>query len=140
MALPDYYVEARKFDGLKEIIGSKHESQIVDFFAEAGHDWVKDDETAWCAAFGNAMLAKTGWAHTGKLNARSFLDLDGAQVLHRNDLREGDIVVLKRGTSAWQGHITFFVKNLPGGKFQGFGGNQKNMVTTSTFDHDDVLG
>lgn len=61
-------------EGLKEIVGGQHERQIVAFFAEAGHPWVKDDETAWCAAFEHAMLGRAGIKGTGSLAARSYLD------------------------------------------------------------------
>ena len=61
---------------LKEIQGPEENTpEIVAFFKEVGHSWVKNDELAWCAAFANAMLIRADFPHTGKLNARSFLDL-----------------------------------------------------------------
>ncbi len=137
--LPSYYEEARRYDGLREIVGSKHEREIVEFFAEAGHPEVKDDETAWCAAFANAMLARAGFKGTGKLTARSFLDLEGAQVLDERDAREGDIVVFKRGNSTWQGHVSFFVA-VKGDHVRCFGGNQSNGVNEASYKRSDVLG
>jgi uncharacterized protein (TIGR02594 family) len=59
--------------GVKGTLGSSHNPQILKYFRDIGHEWVKDDETAWCAAYINWCLLRAGLPHTGKLNARSFL-------------------------------------------------------------------
>ena len=57
--------------GQKEIGGQSDNARIVGYFREAGHAYVKDDETAWCAAFLGAMLERAGRRSTGSLRARS---------------------------------------------------------------------
>lgn len=138
MAEPNYMRLARELIGLKEIVGSAHEPRVVEFFAEAGHAWVKDDETAWCAAFANAMLQRDGWKGTGKLNARSFLDW--GQSIAVSDARPGDIVVIPRGSSSWQGHVFFFVRWIDEDTMEGLGGNQRNSVSLQPFAKANVLG
>lgn len=132
---PTWLVPARKLVGLKEIVGSKHEAKVLEFFAEAGHPEIHNDETAWCAAFANAMLRRAGYAGTGALNARSFLTwgtkLDKPQ--------PGCIVVFKRGNSGWQGHVAFFLADR-GPKVEVLGGNQSNSVSIARYNKKDVLG
>lgn len=103
-----------------------HNPKVVQYFHDVGHEWVKDDETAWCAAFVGAMLKRAGMPHTGKLNARSYCEW-GEGLLLKN-AKEGDIVVFSRGDpNGWQGHVGFFVKHA--GKYiEVLGGNQANQV------------
>lgn len=115
---------ALSYYGEKEIVGEENNPTIVQWFADIGHSWVKDDALAWCACFVNAMLKLSGLPHTGKLNARSFLEL-GDEV---TSPRTGDIVVLwRKGKNSAYGHVGFFVR-----EYQGYiyilGGNQGNRV------------
>lgn len=120
------YEMAHREVGLKEIAGPRDEAKIVNFFAEVGHDWVKDDETAWCAAFVGAMLERAGLPSTRKLDARSYLRW-GDEIQLEN-ARPGDIVVFYRGDpNGWQGHVGFFVSKTAT-KINVLGGNQSNMV------------
>jgi hypothetical protein len=43
------------------------------YFDDVGFPAMRDD-TAWCAAFVGAMLKRSGYPHTGKLTARSYID------------------------------------------------------------------
>lgn len=104
--------------------------KVVAYFRDAGHPQVKDDETAWCAAFVGAMLERAGMPKTGQLTARSYLDW-GVSVPRAN-AKEGDIVILKRGTSSWQGHVGFFVKDS-GTTITLLGGNQNNAVNRRAY-------
>ena len=131
------YQLARADEGTWEYADG-HNPKILQYFADVGHGWVKDDETAWCAAFVGAMLKRAGMPQTGKLNARSYLDwgdevaLDGAQ--------EGDIVVFWRGTpDGWQGHVGFFVRRA-GVSIEVLGGNQANQVNVKRYPVDRLLG
>lgn len=132
---PKWAANARQLIGLKEIVGSRHEPKVLEFFAEAGHPEIHNDETAWCAAFANAMLRRAGYAGTGSLAARSFLNW--GQKL--TEPRPGCIVVYKRGNSSWQGHVNFFTRRA-GGKVYGIGGNQGNAVNEVGINEADVLG
>jgi uncharacterized protein (TIGR02594 family) len=125
---------ARKYVGLKEIIGSKHEKEIVRFFADAGHTEVHDDETAWCAAFVGAMLARAGFKSTKSLLARSYATFG----VEDEDPKPGTIVVLKRGNSSWQGHVGFYVSGTKT-SVRILGGNQSNSVSIQSFPRSSVI-
>ena len=108
-----------------------HNPKVVKYFEDVGHSWVKDDETAWCAAFVGAMLKRAGYPHTGKLNARSYLNW-GDEV-HINDAQEGDIVVFSRGDpNGWQGHVGFYVSHNENA-IKVLGGNQANQVNIKSY-------
>jgi uncharacterized protein (TIGR02594 family) len=132
---PLWLKNARELVGLKEIVGSRHEAKVLEFFKEAGHPEIHDDETAWCAAFANAMVRRAGYAGTGSLAARSFLTW--GTPLQVPQL--GCIVVYKRGNSNWLGHVNFFTRKV-GNRIYGIGGNQGNSVSETTMLESDVLG
>lgn len=132
---PAWLKEAFALEGLREIVGGAHERKILDFFAEAGHGWVKDDETAWCAAFVHAMLGRAGLKGTGSLAARSYLGW-GAKTAKP---QRGDVAVFKRGRSAWQGHVAFFLGE-GGAHVWVIGGNQSNAVTVARYPRSSLLG
>ncbi len=123
--------------GEEEIYGSSHNSKIVEmlnYFA----NWITDDETAWCSAFVSFTSARAGYEHTGKLNARSWLDI-GISVI--DDPKPGDIVVLWRvSRQSWKGHVAYFVR-YSDDKSKVFlkGGNQSNEVTVSSYDSSRIL-
>lgn len=115
-----------------------HNPKVLQYFKDVGHEWVEDDETAWCAAFVGAMLKRAGLPHTGKLNARSYLKW-GVPV-DMKDAQEGDVVVFSRGDpNGWQGHVAFFVKE-DGTKLQVLGGNQSNQVNIAKYPKSRLLG
>jgi len=111
--------------------------KVVAYFKDSGNAGVKDDETAWCAAFVGAMLARSGVNGTGKLNARSYLQW--GEHVDRSDARPGDIVVFKRGNSSWQGHVAFFVSDTKT-HIQVLGGNQADAVNVKSYRAADLLG
>ena len=95
--------------------------------------------TPWCAGFMNAMLTTTGWGSTYSLAARSFLNY-GAKT---KEPSEGDIVVLRRGSSNWQGHVGFFMgyEYYEGDKYvKVLGGNTNRAVDTGYFPVNKILG
>jgi uncharacterized protein (TIGR02594 family) len=86
---------------------------------------------AWCGAFVNAMLGKTGYARSDSNQARSFLKYGVAT----KEPVKGDIVVLGRHVGIFQEHI---YRN--GRKFVAvLGGNQSNRVQVSYFPANSVL-
>lgn len=99
---------ALKEYGTKEIAGIFHNAEVLKYFKDIGLKWVKDDETAWCAAFVNWCLLKAGKPHTGALNARSLLK-------YGTDTKKpelGDIVVLWRiSPTSPYGHTGFYIKD-----------------------------
>lgn len=114
-----------------------HNPQVVAYYAASGHPEIKEDEVPWCAAFVGAVLAQCGLPNTGSLLARSYLDY-GEKVLSKDVVR-GDIVVLKRGNSSWQGHVGF-VSRIANGKVYVLGGNQGNQVNVTGYPLTSVLG
>lgn len=124
--------------GVTETVGSKHTDRVLQYFAEIGHKWVTDDETPWCAAFANWACKKAMVEDTGKLNARSFLDI--GQPVDLSQAEPGDVVILWRGskTSA-QGHVAFFV-DQDSTKVCLIGGNQDNSVCLGMYGKDRILG
>lgn len=129
---------AGQYLGEREFPGAKHSPVVVGFFEDVGHSWVKDDETAWCAAFVGSILAQVGLPHTGKLNARSYLDW-GNDVAPRS-VQPGDVCVLWRiSPSSWQGHVAFVVR-FEGDQVLLRGGNQGNRVSDAWYPVSRVLG
>lgn len=94
--------------------------------------------TPWCARFIGFCERKAGKPGTGKDNARSYLTY-GTKV-KLPEAREGDIVVFTRGTSNWQGHVAYFVKDNKDGTIKVLGGNQIDSVCYRNYDTDDILG
>ena len=132
------YALASEEVGMQEIKGPMHNAEIVQMFADVGHSWVKDDETAWCAAFVGAMLERAGLVSTRKLNARSYLDW-GKEVELEN-AQPGDIVIFSRGDpNGWQGHVAFFVKDS-GVFIEVLGGNQSDEVSVARYPKSRLLG
>lgn len=131
------YAAAAKYEGLWEWKDG-HNPKIVKWFADVGHEWVKDDETAWCAAFAGAMLKEVGLPHTGKLNARSYLDW--GEPVDIEDAQRGDVVIFSRDDpSGWQGHVAFLDRVGESVVFV-LGGNQSNQVNVKAYGRKQLLG
>lgn len=126
---------AEKYVGTKEIVGRQHNPVVVGFFAKAGHPEIKDDETAWCSAFVNACMYEVGIKGTNNLLARSWLNWGDKTTAPRY----GDVVIMRRGNSSWQGHVFFFL-SMDDNYVYGLGGNQSNGVTKAKFRRSEILG
>lgn len=111
--------------GVTELPGAVENSpRILEYFAEIGHSWVQEDETAWCSAFVNFIAKVTGHEYSGKLNAKSWLTIG----LKTTNPEAGDVVVFQRGEpGSWKGHVGFFIKKDNSGIWT-LGGNQSNQV------------
>lgn len=126
---------ALKEYGIKTISGIVHNPDVLKYFKEIGHKWVKDDETAWCAAFVNWCLLKAGKPHTGSLAARSFLEY--GQSTTKPAL--GDVVVLWRIAPVGAfGHVGFFIKSTKDYIYI-LGGNQAGQVNIQTYPKTQLL-
>ena len=111
--------------------------KVVAYYRDAGHPEVVEDETAWCAAFVGAMLKRGGYKGTGSLLARSYLKWGDAVPV--SNARPGDIAIIPRGNSTWQGHV-FFIDKIVGGKVYALGGNQRDAVNIQTYPVAALLG
>jgi uncharacterized protein (TIGR02594 family) len=128
---------AQSYIGTTEGPGPADNPIIMEMYASVGHDWVEHDSVAWCAAFVGHCLERAGIQSTRKLTARSYLDwgvpIDVA------DAQQGDIGVIPRGSSNWQGHV-FFIDRIEGAWVWGLGGNQDDAVNVKRFLVSKLLG
>lgn len=124
--------------GVKEIQGPEaNNPEIIKYFAACGQIWAKTDETAWCSAFVNWCAINTGYEHTKKLNARSWLDV-GEPIEHFQ--QTGDVVIFWRvSKDDWRGHVGIFV-NEDEDNIWTLGGNQGNMVCIKPYPKNRLLG
>ena len=133
------YDLAAGYLGIEEWPGARHNPAIVKFAADVGHSWVQDDETPWCASFVGAVLAQAGLPHTGRLNARSYLEW--GEPVPLAEAERGDVVVFWRGSpDSWQGHVGFFGGRNPSGDIMVLGGNQGNAVSVAAYPQSRLLG
>lgn len=128
---------------LKEIQGPEANTpEILRFFKEIGHAWVKTDETAWCAATVNYVLKMAGFPHTGKLNARSFIELGEAisvpQPIGSSENFVDLVIFWRESPASWKGHVGFYIKEREGLIYT-LGGNQSNMLKISAYDRGRLL-
>jgi uncharacterized protein (TIGR02594 family) len=128
---------ARGYIGTTEGPGPLDNPVIMEMYASVGQSHVEHDAVAWCAAFVGHCLEKAGIRSTRKLNARSYLDW-GVPV-EMSEARQGDIGVIPRGTSGWQGHV-FFIDRVEGAWVWGLGGNQNNAVNVKRYPVAKLLG
>lgn len=122
--------------GNKEIVGHKHEPEVMKYYDEIGHEWVDNDELPWCAAFMNwvclhalvPMVEKSQ-----RLRARAF---EGwGEGVYKNDPMQGDVVVLWRDSKVSSfGHVGLLVGWSPDGdSVYLLGGNQANQVKVAKY-------
>lgn len=122
--------------GVAEIPGEKDNPRVVEYFKDAGHGWVKDDETAWCAGFVGAMLERSGYASSKSLAARSYLTW-GKTI---KKPKQGCVVVFSRGNpNGWTGHVGFWVGETAHYVLV-LGGNQSNKVSIAKYPKSRLLG
>ena len=121
--------------GTQEIAGDQHNPEVLKYFIGIGHEWVTTDETAWCSAFANWCCKGAGLEYSGKLNARSWLDV-GENVQEPQPL---DIVVLWRDKKdSWKGHVGFFIRETSKYIYV-LGGNQRNQVCIMRYSKNKLL-
>ena len=128
---------AQSYIGTTEGPGPADNPVIMEMYASVGHDWVEHDSVAWCAAFVGHCLERAGIRSTRKLTARSYLHW-GVPV-EVVDAQQGDIGIIPRGNSNWQGHV-FFIDRIEGQWVWGLGGNQDDAVTVKRYPVSKLLG
>lgn len=132
---------AKKYIGVKEIKGSKHNPIILDmlkrsYTALRQKIGIYDDETPWCGTFVASVLEESGLKHhipTSFAWARSYLKV-GTKL---NYPAVGCIVVFERGSG---GHVGFVVGQDSKGNLMVLGGNQGDKVSVASFSKSRVLG
>lgn len=125
---------ARQYLGSSE---GRDATALASFFRKAGGQSLDPRQTAWCAAFVNAVLGASGVQGTGTLMARDFLKFGTATKEPTN----GDIVVLTRGDpNGPYGHVGFYAGKDANGNILVLGGNQGDKVSVASFPASQVLG
>lgn len=135
--MEELLLEILRHYGLQEVSGPNSNPHIIEFFKEIGYDWVADDsETAWCSAMLNYFCKRLGYQRSGKLDARSWLNV-GTKV----DIPQlGDVVVFWRDDPAsWKGHVGLYISEEKG-LIWTLGGNQGNGLNISLYNKNRVLG
>lgn len=119
--------------GVKEISGSKSNARINTYLASVGVE--PDDETAWCSAFVNWVMERSGHAGTGSARARSWQDYGK----DAGEPARGAIVVFWRDSpQSWKGHVGFVI-GVSGDEVLVLGGNQDNRVCYKSYPRERVL-
>ena len=119
--------------GLNE---SQQKAALQDYLTTGGQN-LDPSVTAWCAAFVNAAIQKSGGQGTGSNMARSFLNW-GQSV---DQPKIGDIAVFSRGDrNGPYGHVGFFDGYNQDGTIRVLGGNQGDSVSVSSYSPDNLLG
>jgi len=122
---------ARTLEGEAEVKGSVDNPRIVEMFRVAGHAEIKDDETAWCAAFVGTCLRLSGYEPSFSLLASSYAKF--GEDLGQSP-RHGCICFLRPGVAGigGSGHVGFFL-NEEGSNIVLLGGNLSDKVKQSRF-------
>ncbi|MEO1695549.1 MAG: TIGR02594 family protein, partial [Pseudomonadota bacterium] len=121
--------------GAHEARGARSNPVITAMYRDSGHPHVSDDAVPWCAAFVGAVLGRAGYAGTGSLRARSYLDWGVAT----DALVPGAVAVLSRGSNPALGHVGFLVGATADALFL-LGGNQSDQVNVTRFARSRLLG
>lgn len=126
-------LEARRLIGTREIPGTRHNAEILRWWASI-HSKIRNDETPYCAAFVGHCLESTKILSTRSEAARSYAKW-GEAVEGPYHMAYGAILVLSRpGAPSWSGHVTFLTGYDPDAEvFQGLGANQDNQVRFSEY-------
>lgn len=132
--LPFWLLKGLNDYGIREIVGSRHNPDVLAIWKDAKLGGIKDDETPWCAGAVSAWLERSGIKSARTAWARSYLD-------YGYELTEphlGAIVVFERGNGGHVGLVTGVTED--GSQIRVLGGNQSNTVNERMFDVDRVLG
>lgn len=119
--------------GVREIKGLNHNKRILEYH-KATSLKATDDETPWCSAFANWVMAQAGVKGTDSAAARSWLQW-GKKI---EKPVYGAVVVLSRGKNPWQGHVGF-VAEIGLDYIMVLGGNQGDKVSIAKFHTSQVL-
>lgn len=130
---PPWLIEAKKYEGVTEIKGEKHNPIIVLFWKLSKLAGIKDDETPWCAAAMNAWLEAVGIKSPRSGAAKSYIPWGKSIPVPVY----GCIAVLGRDGG---GHVGIAVGINKAGNLLIYGGNQNDMVRVSAFPMSRVLG
>lgn len=130
--MPPWLRLAYSFLGLQEVPGRSHNADILRWWERLQLPF-KDDETPWCAGFGNAMVQAAGLPIVAKNRAAALgwrwngygRRLDGPAL--------GAVMSITRPGRPGSGHMTFVAGRDRRGRIMGLGGNQGNAVSINPY-------
>lgn len=122
-------------EGIKEFPGNGDNPRIVEYLKSTNLSapFNANDETAWCSAFVNWCVERSGFEGTDSAWARSWLNW-GKKI---NTPQRGCIVVFKRDVSS--GHVAFYIGETAT-QIKVLGGNQSNAVDITNYPKSRLLG
>ena len=122
------------------------DARIIKYFdfTDFGPPKPTSSKTAWCGAFVAACMANSGMKDSipkGAAAAENWKTWgDIALPVQSTDIPVGAVVVLAPAPNTDStGHVGFFDKRLPDGRFQLLGGNQGNEVARTPFPASSVV-
>lgn len=131
---PKWLTLARAEIGVQEIKGPQSNEKILEYFKDAGHDEIDNEDVAWCAAFTSAILKRAGVAPlqpSKSLGARNY-ERWGIPL---TSPRLGAIGVKYRAGGSpkdWTGHVGIIVAANPTTIWM-ISGNSRNRVGIDAF-------
>jgi uncharacterized protein (TIGR02594 family) len=131
--IPTHMIIALRELGVTEYAGPADNPRIAEYLKVVRMPG--EDEIPWCAAYTAWVLDKDGYVFPYKPNARSFLTFG----METEQPVFGDLVVLKRGTKSWQGHVGFYL-DQSNTYIEMLSGNRLNRVAISPYKKSDLLG
>lgn len=127
-----WMLEGLNHCGVQEVKGGEHHPLILEWWKTIKRGGIKDDETAWCAAFVGAMLERCGVVSTRFEGAKSYCSW--GTPLDRPCY--GAILVFKMKVGH---HVGFAYGMSRTGKILVLGGNQKDRVWVDGFDPGGII-
>lgn len=125
-----WLIKAAAMIGQHEIKGAQHNPEILRMWKDSYLSGVKDDETAWCAAFACASLERVGEKSPRNWAALSFKDWGCNAAPGPGETPWlGTVAVYSRGSG--QGHVGFVVGVDARGRYLVLGGNQGDQVSVA---------
>jgi len=128
---------ARKYLGVMEIKGKKHNPTILKWWRKIGRPY-RDDETPYCGGFIGYLSVSCGFGAPGTPEgARNWLKW-GVPLKRPVP---GCVVVFWRGKkSGWAGHVALVTGETSAGNLMCIGANQSDTVSEIPFSKLRVLG
>lgn len=126
---------ARKYIGLHEISGPKHNPTVLALTAKAfaatgKKSWIHDDETPWCGSFVGGVFAEAGLG--SKIPKEFYRAKEWENVGTKlSKPAYGCVVTFTRDGG---GHVGIVVGKTKTGMLKVLGGNQSNAVNIADFD------
>lgn len=126
----EWYEEARRHIGVREIPGARHSPVIMGWIRDLGARvlgiQVNDDETPWCGTFVAHCMRVAGFAPP-PIAVRAMSWADWGANLRPEVLTPGAVLVFQRPGG---GHVGFYVAE-DDVCYHVLGGNQSNMVNVT---------